>query len=161
VAPSEEPFHWPPLLAVSRKRRATDKDEQQSTKKKTMKTNTTKPIEGRARVQSEQGFRAQPEMAKYLVICWQGREQVVTLPFQAKHAEILRYVSQECGEVQAISAGFFIDEQDAFWHGGESTSLNLKSRPEDKQLIQVFLTSADRRQWDLTIAAAEAEAAAR
>jgi hypothetical protein len=100
-------------------------------------------------------------MAKYVVICWQGREQVVTFPFQAKHAEILRYVSQECGAVQAISAGFFIDEADAFWHGGESTTLKLPSRPQDRQLIQAFLSSSDRRLWDLTITAAEAQAAAR
>ena len=80
----------------------------------------------------------QPEVAKYIVINWSGREQVVSFPFEARHADILAYVRQECGDVQAISAGFYINEPDAFWCGGESDTLGLKSRPEDRQLLQAF-----------------------
>jgi hypothetical protein len=126
-----------------------------------MKTNTTIKTERRAQEQSEQVFKAQgAEFAKYIVIRWNGREQVVSFPFKAKHAEVLSYVQQECGEVQAVSAGFYCQEPDAFWSGGESDSLNLKSRPQDRELLQSFLSSPDRRQWDLTIMAQEAEATA-
>ncbi len=124
-----------------------------------MKTNTTIQTGRRAQEQSEQSFRAQEaEFAKYIVLRWQGREQVTVFPFQAKHADIFRYVQQECGDVQAISAGFYLNEPDAFWCGGESDSLNLKSRPEDRQLLREFFESEDRRQWDLNIMAQEAEA---
>jgi hypothetical protein len=125
-----------------------------------MKTNTTIQTERRARVQSEQVFKAQPEVAKYIVLRWQDREQVTVFPFQAKHADIFRYIRQECGDVQAVSAGFYCNEPDAFWCGGESDTLNLKSRPEDRQLLQAFFESEDRRQWDLNITAQEAEASA-
>jgi len=106
-------------------------------------------------------FKAQgAEFAKYIVIRWNGKEQVVSFPFKAKHADVFRYIRQECGDVQTVSAGFYCQEPDAFWCGGESESLNLKSRPEDRQLLQSFLSSPDRRQWDLTIMAQEAEATA-
>jgi len=106
-------------------------------------------------------FKAQgAEFAKYIVIRWNGKEQVVSFPFNAKHADVLRYVQQECGDVPAVSAGFYCQEPDAFWSGGESDSLNLKSRPEDRQSLQAFLSSPDRRLWDLTLWAAEAHAAA-
>jgi hypothetical protein len=126
-----------------------------------MKTNTTIQTGRRAQEQSEQGFRAQAELfAKYIVIRWNGREQAVSFPFNAKHADVLRYVRQECGDVEALSAGFYCQEPDAFWCGGESDSLNLKSRPQDRQLLQSFFSSPDRRQWDLNIMAQEAEATA-
>jgi len=127
-----------------------------------MKTNTTNQTAGtRAQEQSEQGFKAQgAEFAKYIVIRWNGKEQAVSFPFNAKHADVLRYVRQECGDVEAVSAGFYCQEPDAFWCGGESESLNLKSRPEDRQLLQAFLSSPDRRLWDLNIMAQEAEATA-
>jgi hypothetical protein len=116
-----------------------------------MNTNTTKTVGAEARGQSEQGFRAPAGFCKYIIILWQGREQVVSLPFTVKHADVLAYIRrQECGDVQAISAGFYYCGQDVFWHGGESTTLNLKSRPEDRQLLQSFFSSADRAAWDLT-----------
>jgi len=121
-----------------------------------MKTNTTSKTEMKARGQSEQ-LRAQP-VSKYIVILHAGREQVVTLPFEARHADVFDYVRQECGEVQAISAGFYISQEDAFWSGGESDTLGLPSRPQDRALIQTFLKSADRRFWDLTLLAQEAKA---
>jgi len=124
-----------------------------------MKTNTTNKTGRRAQEQSEQGFKAQgAEFAKYIVIRWNGKEQAVSFPFNAKHADVLRYVRQECGDVEALSAGFYCQEPDAFWCGGESESLNLKSRPEDRQLLQTLLSSPDRRLWDLTLWAAEAHA---
>ena len=162
MVPPEGNLHWPPRLAVSRVRRATDKTNSRALKKKTMKTNATDRTERRAQEQSEQGFRAQqPAVAKYIVIRWNGQEQVITFPFQARHADIARYVRQECGDVQAISAGFYINEPDAFWCGGESDTLNLKSRPEDRQLLQAFFESEDREQWDLTQLSAQAQAQAR
>lgn len=137
-------------------------DEQQSTKKNDyMKTTTTTKTGMKAREQSEQVFRAQqPEAAKYIVIRWNGSEQVVSFPFEARHADVLRYVRQECGEAQALSAGFFINDPEALWVGGESDTLNLQSRAEDRELVQSFLSSADRRLWDLTLVAREAEEAA-
>ena len=122
-----------------------------------MKTTTTSKTERKALGQSEQ-FTAPTGVSKYIVIQWQGKEQVVTFPFEAKHADVFGYVRQECGEVQAISAGFFISERDSFWSGGESDSLNLPSRPADRELIQAFLKSADRQAWDLTLLAQAAKA---
>jgi hypothetical protein len=55
-----------------------------------MKTNATSKTEGRAQEQSKQ-LRAQP-VSKYIVILWGGKEQVVTLPFEARHADVLAYV---------------------------------------------------------------------
>jgi hypothetical protein len=100
------------------------------------------------------------EFAKYIVIRWNGREQAISFPFKAKHAEVFRYIRQECGDVQAVSAGFYCNEPDAFWCGGESDSLSLKSRAQDRELLQAFFGSEDRRQWDLNIMAQEAEATA-
>jgi len=122
-----------------------------------MKTNTTKKTEVKARGQSEQ-FRAPTGVSKYIVIQWQDREQVVTFPFEARHADVLAYIRQECGAAQAISAGFYISQGDAFWSGGESDTLNLASRPQDRELIQAFLKSADRQAWDLTLLAQAANA---
>jgi len=101
------------------------------------------------------------EFAKYIVLLWQGKEQVTVFPFTAKHTDIFRYIRQECGDVQAVSAGFYINEPDAFWSGGESDSLNLKSRPQDRELLQAFFESEDRGQWDLTQLSAQAQAQAR
>jgi hypothetical protein len=67
-------------------------DEQQSTKKNTnMKTNTTNKTERKALGQSEQ-FTAPTGVSKYIVIQWQGKEQVVTFPFEARHADVFGYV---------------------------------------------------------------------
>lgn len=54
AVPSKDYSRWPPRLAVSRRAKGDGQDEQQSTKKKTMKTNTTIKTEGRAQEQSEQ-----------------------------------------------------------------------------------------------------------
>jgi hypothetical protein len=106
-------------------------------------------------------FKAQqPEVAKYIVLRWQGREQVTVFPFKAKHADVLAYIRGDSPDVQAVSAGFYLNEPDAFWSGGESDTLNLKSRPEDRQLLREFFESENRRQWDLNIVAQEAEASA-
>jgi len=123
-----------------------------------MKTNTTSKTERKALGQSEQ-FTAPTGVSKYIVILHGGKEQVVTFPFEARHADVFGYVRQECREaVPAISAGFFISERDSFWSGGESDSLHLPSRPQDRQLIQAFLKGADRQAWDLTLLAQAARA---
>ncbi|MGA2248579.1 MAG: hypothetical protein ABSH48_26785 [Verrucomicrobiota bacterium] len=59
------------------------------------------------------------KVSKYIVILWHNHEQVVTFPFEAKHVDIFNYIQQECGDVQAVSAGFYIHEADAFWCGGD------------------------------------------
>lgn len=164
VVPSEDYSHWPPRLAVSRRAKGDGQDKQQSTKKNDqMKTTTTAKTERRAQEQSEQVFRAQAgEFAKYIVLTWQGREQVTVFPFHVKHAEVLAYMQRECPEIEAVSAGFFIAEADTVWCNGGSESLSLSCRPdEDRQAIEEFLQSEDREQWDLTQLSAEARAEAR
>jgi hypothetical protein len=47
-----------------------------------MKTNATIQTERRAQEQSEQSFKApEGEFNKYIVLTWQGREQVTVFPF--------------------------------------------------------------------------------
>ena len=58
-------------------------------------------------------------------------------------------MKRECPEIGAISAGFFFQGADAFWCGGESHTMSLKSRPQDGELVRAFLESPDREQWDL------------
>ena len=45
------------------------------------------------------------------------------------------------GNVQAISAGFFIGDPEKLWVGGESLTLELHPRPQDTELVRAFLTS--------------------
>ncbi len=124
-----------------------------------MKTNTTNQTAGRARVQIEQSQAA--EFNKYIVVLWNGKEQVTVFPFATRHADVLDYLKTEYPDVQAVSAGFYIQEPDAFWCGGESDSLNLKSRPQDREALQAFFRSDDRGLWDLTQLTAQAREAAR
>ena len=80
VAPPEGKLHWPPRLAVFYCE-GDGQDEQQGTKKNTnMKTNTTNKTERKALGQSEQ-FTAPTGVSKYIVIQWQGKEQVVVTNF--------------------------------------------------------------------------------
>ena len=71
-----------------------------------------------------------PGFAKYMVLMWNGREQVLVFPFGVKHAEVLEYIQAENPDVDAVSAGLCCSERDTFWSGGQSNSLNLKSRPK-------------------------------
>jgi hypothetical protein len=98
----------------------------------------------------------QPRLAKYIVLIWNGREQVLVFPFGLKHANMLEYIQTENPHVKAVSAGFYCNERVTLWIGGQSNSLNLKSRPKDRQLLQSFFNSPSRRLWDLTILAKEA-----
>ena len=82
-------------------------------------------------------------------------------PFNVKHEDVLEYIRGEYPEVQAVSAGLYCNEPDALWSGGQSDSLNLKSRPEDRLLLQHFFTNPGRGPWDLTMMAKEAEAVAK
>jgi hypothetical protein len=127
-----------------------------------MKTTTTAKTERRAQEQSEQGFRApEGEFNKYIVLRWQGREQVTVFPFATKHADVFGYMKRECPELEAISAGFFIVEGGEVWATGNSESLNLTSRPEDRQALESFLQSPDRQLWDLVRLSEQAREAAR
>ena len=101
------------------------------------------------------------EFSKYIVLTWQGREQVTVFPFSLRHAEVLRYMQRECPELKAVSAGFFIVEGGEVWVTGNSESLNLTSRPEDRQAIEAFMESPDRQLWDLVRLSEQAREAAR
>ena len=79
------------------------------------------------------------EFNKYIVLTWQGREQATVFPFAMKHADVFGYMKRECPELEAISAGFFIVEGGEVWVTGNSESLNLASRPEDRQAIEALL----------------------
>jgi hypothetical protein len=68
---------------------------------------------------------------------------------------------RECPELEAISAGFFIIEGGEVWVTGNSESLGLASRPEDRQAIEAFWESPDRQLWDLLRLSEEARQAAR
>lgn len=128
-----------------------------------MKTTTTaKTEEVKALVQSEQSFKAQAgEFNKYIVLRFNRREQVTVFPFAMKHADVFSYMRRECPELEAISAGFFIVDNGAVWTTGNSESLNLASRPQDRQAIESFLHSPDRQLWDLLRLSEEAREAAR
>jgi hypothetical protein len=163
AVPSEDYSRWPPLLAVSRRAKGDGQDKQRSTKKTTkMKTNTTTQTEEGARVQSKQIFKApEGEFNKYIVLLWQGHEQVTVFPFAMKHAEVFRHMQRECPDLKAISAGFYIVEGGEVWCTGRSESLNLTSRPEDRQAIEALLETPDRQLWDLVRLSEEARQAAR
>ena len=91
----------------------------------------------------------QAGFAKYIILTLDGREQVTVFAFHVQHSDVFAYIRREGGDVQAVSAGFFFAGAEAFWCGGESDSMSLKSRPQDGALIRAFLASPDREQWDL------------
>ena len=101
------------------------------------------------------------ELAKYLILFWQGSEQAVAFPAQLSHLAVFDYMRKESPGLQAVGAGFFADESTGFWHGGVSESLKLTSRPQDCLLIQHMLNSRARRNWDLRVLVWEACEAAR
>jgi hypothetical protein len=80
-------------------------------------------------------------MAKFIVISFQEREQVVAFPFEIQHAAMLNKIQRQHGNVQAISAGFFLGDSQTLYVGGESTTLELPSRTQDVELVRAFLTS--------------------
>ncbi|MEI6394485.1 MAG: hypothetical protein WCT12_25685 [Verrucomicrobiota bacterium] len=96
------------------------------------------------------------ELAKYIILLWQGQEQAVAFPMHVKHADVWNHIRRECPAAQAVSAGFFADEPGASWLGGVSETLKLQSRPQDGLLIQRMLHSRDRRNWDLRVMVWEA-----
>jgi len=127
-----------------------DRTEQQSAQKKDqMKTIKSKISELQSR--PEQLSAAQGAAAKYIIIVWNQQEQVIAFPQHVQHSAIFDYIRQENPQVQAVSAGFFMGDTNALWVGGESTSLDLPSRPQDTALVKSFLTSPDRSEWDLTL----------
>jgi hypothetical protein len=101
------------------------------------------------------------ELAKYLILFWQGSEQAVAFPAQLSHLNVFNYMRRESPGLQAVGAGFFADEAAGFWHGGVSESLKLTSRPQDGLLIQRMLNSRARRNWDLRVLVWEACEASR
>jgi hypothetical protein len=101
------------------------------------------------------------ELAKYIILLWQGREHAVAFPGNIQHSAVFEYIRKDNPAARAVSAGFFHAEPDAFWHGGESETLGLPSRPQDAQHIQSMLKSSDRRLWDLRVLVWEACEASR
>lgn len=91
------------------------------------------------------------EASKYIVIIFDGREQVISFPHHVQHADVFHYTKREAPHVALVSAGFFLADGDAIWAGGRSESLDRDSRPQDTDLLKSFLASPDRSLWDLTL----------
>lgn len=127
-----------------------------------MKTNTTAKTE-KALSQSEQvtARPTRPEFHKYIILSWNGREQVTVFPFEMRHAEVFHYMKRECPELEAVRAGFFFVDNGSVWCTGDSESLQLSSRPEDAKALESFFASPDQQPWDLVRLCAEAQAASR
>jgi len=152
--PSVDSSHGPPrlrgLASVQGDRPNTNKQARELWKKNTMKN--PRPFLSRGLLsRSEQSAGKAGEAAKYIIVIWFGKEQVIAFPTHVQHAEVFQYTKAEAPHVQLVSAGFFMGDTDALWVGGESTSLDLKSRPQDTDLLKSFLTSPDRSLWDLTL----------
>jgi hypothetical protein len=81
------------------------------------------------------------ETAKFIIIAIEGREQVVAFPVEIQHAAMLNKIQRQHGNVQPISAGFFLGDIETLWAGGESTTLELPARPQDVEIIRAFLAS--------------------
>jgi hypothetical protein len=79
--------------------------------------------------------------AKFIIVAFQEREQVVVFPVEIQHAAMLAKMQKVHGDVKPISAGFFMGDVETLWSGGESSSLELPSRPQDVEIIRAFLTS--------------------
>jgi hypothetical protein len=139
VVPSEDYSHEPPLLrglaSVQGDRPKTNSQARVLRKKNTMKNqNSNTGLQSR----SEQSVG---EPAKFIIISIQGREQVVAFPFEIQHVAMLDKIQRQHGDVKPISAGFFLGYSANLWVGGESMTLDLKSRPQDAELIRAFLAS--------------------
>lgn len=94
------------------------------------------------------------ELAKYIIVVWQGREQAVTFPQNLQHVDVFRYMQQQDTGIKAVAAGMFLE--DPWWHGGDSVTLDLRSRQEDAVSVRQMLSSKDRRLWDLRVLVWEA-----
>ena len=101
------------------------------------------------------------QLAKYIILQWQGREHAVAFPGNIQHSAVFEFIRKNNPAARAVSAGFFHAEADAFWHGGQSETLGLSSRLQDAQHIQSMLKSPDRRLWDLRVLVWEACEASR
>ena len=152
--PSGDYSREPPLLhglaPVQGDRPNTNNQARELWKKNTMK-NPNQILSRGLLSRSEQSSGKAGEAAKYIIVIWFGKEQVIAFPTHVQHAEVFKYTKQEAPHVQLVSAGFFMGDTEALWVGGESTSLDLKSRPQDTDLLKSFLVSQDRSLWDLTL----------
>ena len=81
------------------------------------------------------------ETAKFIIIAIEGREQVIAFPVEIQHAAMLNKIQRQHGNVQPISAGFFLGDTKDLWAGGESSTLELPARPQDVEIIRAFLAS--------------------
>ena len=81
------------------------------------------------------------ETAKFIIIAIEGREQVIAFPVEIQHAAMLNKIQRQHGNVQPISAGFFLGDTIDLWAGGESSTLELPARPQDVEIIRAFLAS--------------------
>ena len=79
--------------------------------------------------------------SKFIIISIQGREQVIAFPVEIQHAAMLIKIQRQHGNVMPISAGIFLGDIDTLWAGGESSTLELQSRPQDVEIIRAFLIS--------------------
>lgn len=83
------------------------------------------------------------EAVKFIIVSLQGREQVVAFPFEIQHSAMLNKIQRQHGNVQPISAGFFLGDTKDLWAGGESTTLELPARSQDVEIIRAFLASPE------------------
>jgi len=115
-----------------------------------------------ARGQSERVFTTvEGEVAKYIVLTCQGREQVTVFPFSRSHADVLRATLRECPGTQAVSAGIFMACANSIWCLGGSESLGLSDRPEDRQALEAFLSRPEPQPLNLLHLSVEDQKAAR
>jgi hypothetical protein len=79
--------------------------------------------------------------AKFIIVSLLGREQVIAFPFEIQHSAMLNKIQRQHGNVTPISAGIFLGDVQNLWAGGESSTLELQSRPQDVEIIRAFLIS--------------------
>ena len=121
----------PSFAALLGEGRWTENERQTAEKKTNMKNPLESLTEEKSGLRSRSEKQGAGEAAKYIVIVWNRKEQVITFPFHVQHSAILDYIRHETPPVQVISAGFFIADGDAWWVGDRSETLDVDSRPED------------------------------
>jgi hypothetical protein len=125
-------------------------------KKKTMKTPNSD-----SRLQDRTAQASGAEVYKYIVLVFNGAEQVTVFPFSVKHSDLFDYMKRQCADIRAVSAGFFIRDEGVIHCFGRSESLDLSSRLQDQNAVESFYESNDRQPWDLIALTAEAPKVAR
>ena len=85
-----------------------------------------------------------PRKNKYIVIEWDGLETPFIFPESCKHQDVAMSLKTfgipiSAGTCEVSSFG----DELLVWTGGKSSSLDLDSRPEDKDVIRRFFTQPE------------------